>query len=786
LGLQPDFKQEFTEFLRRPTVLYNIALANILITPTNLNPILDLLAVPSMKRKWWNYYTFRGTLVIKFSVSTPSYSYGQILFSINQMDIERTFAGIPNADQPFHMSSRIHAVMEIGSPSTVTMRLPYSEQYHYYDVHSGVSFALVPTIDFSLLTPALLRADSGAATTGTITAQAWFEDITLSTPVPILFQSESTKASKGPISSVATVVARAANTLSSLPVIGPFAKAVEIGSSAVSSIAKIFGFSRPLDTDQHTTVGQTWGAVSIVNDQSRPLTLDPHQGVAINPDLWNTTVDPFAYSEIIGREGLVDIITIASTYNPNDYVLIVPVGPGLTNSTGQRYALTPLAFGSMPFAYWRGSIKYKFVFSASKYHRGKVRLFWCPDPSISLASLPNTNEIPSSSYNVDISIDCATTLELTVTWAQPLPYAIVGPMTVGVDQTTVPSAGAYSNGYLILQVVEPITAPVVNAPVYCSIWCSAGDDFELQVPTTETMNLYQRTAYVASTATTIPGVLLSNVASRAAGSITTIAGVTPAVKYGLAQSAPASSETNVAQAAATEVCFGNTHYDNNAAKIYMGEKFNSFRPLLQRKTLSRTLVVFPQVSYLYAFSIPYYPIEPAIVTNGAAVYNTWAQWTYLGWYSMLFRGVRGGIKVRIIPRRVGSEGRPPIRITSPHYDQWFSYSTPSDPVLSDSTNYSMSLINQDIGATEHFHPSVGQEISFIIPWQHTVDHYPTWLEPDLGEAVQYPGVRMLVDCGATASIQNDFELQYSAAEDFTATTWTGVPYLYSVVPNRFS
>lgn len=134
-------------------------------------------------------------------------------------------------------------------------------------------------------------------------------DLQVSTPYPLVTQAGDEYIGEGVISKPASTVARWANWLSDVPVIGRFARATEIGANAVSGIASIFGFSKPLMLeDLRHFKPRLFGPFAITEgrDNAYKLTLDPKNEVSIDPSIIGLPAkDSMAFANIISREGLI-------------------------------------------------------------------------------------------------------------------------------------------------------------------------------------------------------------------------------------------------------------------------------------------------------------------------------------------------------------------------------------------------------------------------------------------------------------------------------------------------
>jgi hypothetical protein len=194
----------------------------------------------------------------------------------------------------------------------------------------------------------LRHAQEAVAPSLDVSVFAWVTDVELAvpTPFPVLavgpqgYKGKIKKRGKdeyeedGPVSSIATAVAGAAGHLTQVPFIGPFARATEIGASVVSSIAKIFGFSKPSmidDTLRYKPAAFSNLAAFAGADTSEKLALDPKNEVFVGPGhLGLDSDDQMAFKFITSKESYVSTVTIDATSPAGTVIYTFPITPGLT------------------------------------------------------------------------------------------------------------------------------------------------------------------------------------------------------------------------------------------------------------------------------------------------------------------------------------------------------------------------------------------------------------------------------------------------------------------------
>lgn len=293
---------------------------------------------------------------------------------------------------------------------------------------------------------------------------------------------------KGLISAPATALAGFAGTLEKVPVIGPYATATKMVLGKVSSIAKIFGFSRPLVVESPCYVNQRpWSALAVTqgDDTSLKLTLDPKQEITIDPTVVGLpSNDEMSFANIFKRESLLLIASWSQATGATTNLFNILVKPDARpmNLTGDPINFhTALSWGVQPFRYWRGTINYRIQIVASQMHRGRLAIVYNPTRNIS-ASLPDQ----ATTYQQYIDLTECRDYTFSVRYTNPNPWQLLHSpstqvVTIGTGFGAVEAN--YSNGSISCYVLNELATPTSTAaPVDINIFISAGDDFMVAVP----------------------------------------------------------------------------------------------------------------------------------------------------------------------------------------------------------------------------------------------------------------------------------------------------------------
>lgn len=294
----------------------------------------------------------------------------------------------------------------------------------------------------------------------------------------------------GAISQPASTVARLAGMLTNAPVIGPYMRATEVIANSTASVAKMFGYSRPIQPDSPCQyVPRFVPAMNNVNisDTSEKLTLDVKQELSIDNTIVGLgSTDEMTIRGISTRESFLDKTTWLTTDSVGQTLFSLGVTPCLGDIYNPgagyppEYHFTACKYAATPFKFWRGSMKYRFQIVASNYHKGRLLVQWDP------FGYSNKEMNVQYSQIVDIAEEKDFTIE--VGWGNELGWSFVSdPLAtrhaVRSDYSG-NSADLNINGVLTVSVLNTLTAANASSGGTIELNCivSTGDDFEVAVP----------------------------------------------------------------------------------------------------------------------------------------------------------------------------------------------------------------------------------------------------------------------------------------------------------------
>lgn len=484
---------------------------------------------PRVANRMSNYHLLKGKLHVRFQVNGNGFYYGRILanyiprYAADDMIFDRALIYADNVEASQRPKIYIDPTLNEGGDIVCPFLCPT-------DTISLVEGDWINMGRISMRELNQLRHANGNTDAITITVLAWMEDVVLSVPtnnniaslpsqgglevlepqagvrkrrvsVKSNTSSKSNKSDEygtGPVSGPASTVARIAGSLTNAPFIGPYAKATEIGANALANVARIFGYSRAQTlepTHMYTPRFIPNMANTNTPDTSNKLALDCKQELTVDPAVvgLDCGVDEMTIQSITTRESLIgkaewnqaDLpgqILWSLGVSPN---YVVQYDPGAGDAI--EYHSTASNFGSMPFRFWRGSIRYRFQIVCSAYHKGRLRLQWDPHSYTGQEYNVQHTHVIDIAQETDFSIDIGWGSEFgwlyTTGMTAPQKFAIRSAFTGDASDLIY-------NGVLTMSVQNILTAPNASAGDVVEVNCfvSTCDDFEVAVPDCENVN----------------------------------------------------------------------------------------------------------------------------------------------------------------------------------------------------------------------------------------------------------------------------------------------------------
>lgn len=469
-------------FLFRPVLIASVNWPVLQSLRYRFNPWQLFFEDTQVNRRIQNFKMMRANLNLRFLVNGNQFYYGRALAAYHPIP------GYDLTERPdvvtegglVTISQQPNVTIDPTDSTGAHMKLPFFWMNNAINIYNEEWKELGDITLFDLVP---LRHANGSEDSITISVYAWAEDVNLSQPTSVtssLYQNQSEF--DGKISGPASKVARAAAYLKKAPVIRPYAKATEMAADLVAGVSNAFGFSKPMHSSEaHAAIAKRplqYVAAANVKPLAMPLSLDFKKEVTVDPRTVGLTGDDdLEIVKIAKRKSYIAQFQWSPKDLSGDILYNFRVNPLTHVTEGNAKHLTPVAFATLPFQYWRGTMCYDFTIVASHYHKGRLRFVY--DPVYQATDETNVNR--------QIVLDIAQTQQVSmyVGWGQEKTYLHVS--TLGSDgyhrKERYDFGEAGSNGVLSVFVLNELTGPAGDFdPISIVTHMSACDDFEVAAP----------------------------------------------------------------------------------------------------------------------------------------------------------------------------------------------------------------------------------------------------------------------------------------------------------------
>lgn len=772
---------------------------------------------PRVINRMTNYNLLRAKLRLKIVINGNGFQYGRAMVGYLPMDSYdkmSVFAALIPHDL-VQLSQCPHVFVDPTTSTGGELCLPYFNHFNNSSIPLGnyrkLGRIYVRTIN-------ALKHANGAGDKCTVSIFAWAENVQLnvltSVDAPTLTpqsgmepkgkkntMSKSTQGGKkssyarqdggaatagkeideanstGMVSGPATSIVKAANALSVIPQIAPFAMATSKVAGAVGNAAKALGYSRPPVTknpepyrptpaSQLATTNTPDTAIKLTVDEKQELTIDP--GIAgLGPE------DPMYIQNIASRESFLTKFNWDMGTAPETLLWNARVDPvQWVNSGGSMpaYHFPATAMAALPFEYWTGTLKFRFQVVCSAFHKGRLKFVY--DPLFLDSNEYNTNYIEivdiadTQDFTIEIGNGQATTL---------LQHALPGEDPVLDQHNVLPLPyKPYGNGVIGVYIVNELTTPnsTVDNDIEVNVYISAGDDFEVFVPDDHLQKFVFKPQ----------------------------SGIEPQSGNEIVPESQDTEEPSAPEQSMSDILGPGIQNTQQINKVFAGETIVSFRPLLKRynlwrreKTTEQNTTNFTRISTTKNM-FPFYRgnVSGAVdIRQGGVPYN-FVNTVMLHWVAAAFSGWRGSIRYKLMFDKcnhfvaqshssrvyISREGVYPPGVDS-YTRQLSPYGGNSNDGFVSSLvlagNMSTTGVNGMLYATD----SINSTVEFEIPYYSQYRFTP-------GKLIDYtnanntgnwsPNWKMEANLHSSGISSVDYHV--AAGEDFQVYFFTGLPRMY--------
>lgn len=621
-------KGSLDDILLRDHLIHTMTLVGTELLNTNqlpqFDPFAKFFAVPRVAAALRNYTYWRSGLRVRIVCTPPGSCLGGAVVSAicegGIFDSTDTWhLDNENRDTMFTAVNDVFRIINFEQANSVEFTLPWV----YFTDFAPTQYAF-PTNMWRLQLQSLVPLQSTISTSASATVKiyaAFTPDYILTVPsyqmappkkgniVERAREGVKSKLGGNTISGLSSTISKGATTLAAtVPALAPFAAPIAMGAATVSSIASFFGFTREADvTPVEKYIPRLIGNAASVDgiDSGNKFTLMQGSSLGIGPGIGDgESGDPMCFEAIRTRWGIVSTFTL-STASPSGTVLhALPVTPFYAGIKLGNIFLSPGGYYGLPARYWRGGMEYMIYIPSSSNMRGMLQIVYQPTGSDALG--PYAMSDPTG-YQHTVALDLSSTQQhfISVPYVKHRPYQKRQVMADGCTERDVENC---ANGVLQFYLTTPWVAPR-SGLITTSVIILARPASDM---------VYADPAY-----------------GTGPGNMMTFA-------Y---QSEPVDD---------TVPLFATSMLSESAEDFKLDlkcttEVFPSARALVQKPC-----TVAQHITTSSAYFMPFYPNAPTNLYTGYNCHssddaNTVSRFTWLSFYSMLFVGIRGSVRYKIVP-----------------------------------------------------------------------------------------------------------------------------------------
>jgi hypothetical protein len=435
-----------------------------------------LFSIPNIASKLTAFRYLNTACKISFRVNGTQYLSGRLLvaslpFQTPTTSWRNNFGTIIQGP---------HVLMSANSTESVEITMPWLNPMNFRDLTAGPEGAYIGMIYVAVMHP-LSTVSTSSATSIKVSVFAEFVrpivagmDL-VGTPALGGFEKHSNisemvgKIQKGVLEGVSSASSTVSGLLSAAgPLLDMATKVAPMVLDKPPNLAVTQFFTKRNASD--------FALVSGVQMAS-PVAAHANAQVSVDRGIQGEENPQPGFVEMCGRPGLCKLFSFDTTYTVGTELMTLPVRPNvslplLVGATTYQ-SLPPVCYFSQFFRFWRGGMKYLFVFSASSFTSARVRISYMPSNAVSTDPPENqAGDVPSAI----VSINGDTLYELEIPYLSQTLYKEVGVPTSA-------SSDISAMGRITMTLVNAVlSAPGATATIWCSVYQSAGTGFQLMMP----------------------------------------------------------------------------------------------------------------------------------------------------------------------------------------------------------------------------------------------------------------------------------------------------------------
>jgi len=378
-----------------------------------------------------------------------------------------------------HMASLVqrttvpHVEIDLNADTTAELLVPFVSCRNFYPLSSILSSVNNYPLGYLNIYPYSPMVSPAGSTTAGYTLYVSFENIRLFGAASAqsgvgshkkdVREKEVSNTVNGPISSVSSALSKGFKEFGHIPMLSTYANTISWVADRVTSVASVFGWSKPMQGDSLTKFVQLVAANHNTVDgdsDARPMSYLSKPGVVAIDGISGTDYDEMDFSYVARKPAWFSSVSWATSSTSGTLLSTFDVTAATTYSDSNGIHYTPVSFVSSFFNAWRGSLRYRLKFVKTEFHSGRL--------SISFFPATNTSTFSAlSAYVHRLIVDIRTSQEVDFV----VPYISDAPWSWG------------KTGVIVIEVIDPLVSPAtVSSAITILMEICAGEDFEVAIP----------------------------------------------------------------------------------------------------------------------------------------------------------------------------------------------------------------------------------------------------------------------------------------------------------------
>jgi len=483
----PSAPTDVSAFLSRPVLISSGAFVN-----GSFGSLISTLFYPTQFAAAMPNITgalgFRATVCYRVEISAAPQAQGIVRLAYEYMSPNAPYS--KGSFRP--ISAQLPgAEVNLRSASALEVKVPFVSDRDYWFFVNGNYTNAQPAFKLVLWPYAPVLWDTTTVSTPTYSIYQWFEDVELVSKscatVAVTPQAGSgPEADHGKVSTWFRYAAKISSYAASIPSLTSIALPVSWAFDAATKIAAHFGWSKPNDGSYSGIMFKSWGRglnTCADADFANPMSYYANNEVACLPGFAGNDFDEMSLCYLTCKPGLIATTNLGANdlrnqikwtcpvsmsnfvyqYGNSGFAQLSCMGLGTGSAAGTNkagYIPSPMAFFASFFDRWRGDIIFRFKFSTTKFHAGKVLIGYVPGEDVSDGvTAGGFSQAPDllSRYNyqsVVIDLRNTTEYDFVVPFTYPSAWCDVGMSVVRNGAFGVPNTGS-----VFVAIIDPLYGP---------------------------------------------------------------------------------------------------------------------------------------------------------------------------------------------------------------------------------------------------------------------------------------------------------------------------------------